>query len=135
MHWIFAEYSDKIQYSAERQIPPRASRCAFLGDIPCMRIYRQCTGIKACEFLDSRLQSSEHEEVDSGHWTLINQLRLSQHTGVDSIKVKAQHFAQAAKELWNQGVPCIAPHYDCELEPVECYQVREILIEYSFIIH
>lgn len=105
-------------------MPPKASACAFLGNVPCMRIYRQCTGIKACEFLDLRLRNIEHEEVDSGHWVLVNQIRNANAT--NATKIKAQHFAQAAKDLWAQRVPCSQPHHSCGLEPVESFQVSNI---------
>ena len=72
-------------------MPPKPSICAFLGNIPCLGINRQCTGIKACESLDLRLRNIEHEEVDSGHWTLVNQLRSEY--SMNMKKIKAQNFA------------------------------------------
>ena len=104
-------------------MPPKPSACAFLGHIPCIRMIRQCTGIKACESLDPRL-NVEHEEVDSGHWTLANQIRNN--TLSNAMKIKGRHFAQAAKDLWETGPPCFRPNVDCTLVAVKSVNVRNI---------
>ena len=106
-------------------MPPKPSVCTFLGNIPCIQIHRQCTGIKACESLDQRLRNTEHKEVDSGHWTLINQLRSEYSTNMK--KIKALNFVQAAIDLWKEGSPCFQPTQDCTLIVVESYHIRSIL--------
>jgi hypothetical protein len=88
----------------ERAFPPKQTTSSYLDNIPVTRTTYNCTGCKACRYLDARLRGPPHSEVTAAFWEQVMTVQDSIQN--KSLQRQAAGFARAIIQRFRKGTAC-----------------------------